>query len=564
MKRAPIYRALAIAVLWLTFGLGCARAATTVRLISMQEGNPEVRRALILIHGTWSDAGDWADFLRWWINQPTLRQMYSLYTLQYGVTYGQSVTNHTSFEAASDTARDFYDKIMGNRSQPDNFDRLNPSVDPSRKWLRVASWQQLDDYGKALVDEAGSKAVQNVDLRMGHDNALYVPPLDGGYREVMLLGHSQGGLVAKELAVKPDNPLNIAKVIYMCTPHDGAAAAAALQVLEPSMQGSLWSDADLILNRGFRNGQSIALDHLSAGLLFMADLRDPNGCGRYHPGFNSWKKFYAQIGEKKIDEYTIYGKWDINLRNLGSQKLWGLGRLTGGTSASDGVVTTNSARGFQNGPRVPGDGKNPLDIAKILDSLVRWFLYETATVTDTPWLHTHMSHEFKAFENARVFLGQSTANHMTGTPGNLSYQEVDDRRKLVEHLYYSQLGRSARAATGPGVDDLTPDEWASWFKSDPPPYSDNYRYSDVEGQYTAMWVLKDDAGAPMSEAGMRAWMNDSLERQQKVAALYRAIKGSEPEPGTVSFLQHLDESMAQLAARIQGLPAPTPLPSSSP
>jgi hypothetical protein len=157
-------------------------SADALHLEFAQEGEPNIPRALVVIHNTFEDRSNFKDFLATWADRSWGRQQYcSVYTFEYDAN-GLSSLRHPREVAAG-----LYSMLRSDRFEKDDPDPVNPS-------RRVAPTDQRQPEPSFRSDKL----------------------------ELILAGNGFGGLVAREVALLAKNEgVKVTRVAYLGTPLDG-------------------------------------------------------------------------------------------------------------------------------------------------------------------------------------------------------------------------------------------------------------------------------------------------------------------------------------------------------
>jgi len=489
-----------------------------------------------------------------------------------------------------------------------------------RTWDHLETWlaapdrhlQQVDRRRWSVADGAGS------------DLALVSVPLEtanmAGQRrieETVLIGYSQGGLVAKAFALESlageGNPLRISRMIYLATPHDGVPAAHVYnRLLDDMDRGGTQAGQEAILallgsGKALVEGGEEAIGfkrksvELTRGLFFMHEVKDPCTISYYYAGYKSWADLNSRLKDAGIREYCVSG-WSTNQSSnedsVAPQAMAGgpsmstanstpaaatggfyLTRALDGLEAGDGTVNISSSVGVRNGPDrrvVKRSWRNLWNLFSLgghfeypkhsTNNLAAAFTWMTDKLGSLLMLHTLVDKDRGIFEEVGKFI-------KTGNPRVI---EIQERRELLERLYYEVLGRQgfplypkpelkptpvpgavpgfpADQVANPGdylYGNDAADSYDAWARrlvdERTPMLRGKFRFSDDYGLYTYMW-LSDGA---QNESDLRAILAGSEERYQKVAHLYRHF-GASASPQVLSGVARSSETMDAIKNRLR-------------
>lgn len=402
-------RPIVLALVLLTSGLAASADTSDagLRLWKLQEGNPDEPRAILLIHGVISNAqASWGDFsARWhpvakifeydgraldnpgmWIPNFPVPDRRAGFVGEYpNFGWYQGVTQEDRLDPKSPVWTPSWPGKGAARNPDDRA--FNPEVDAD---LILDNWALRQRYAIYTYQyDAGLGS-----LKMAPEIAR---DLEGALREIpegtrlTVVGHSHGGVVARELALRisrestPKRPIEA--VVYVGSPLDGRRVFwilsdfldLGIRPVRDGLVDGLESVGDIV---GDVNLDSLKVD-LGEGFYYLSRL-GYNHHASAHGGFTSftegnpktWREVFDPLDEvrrasqgKLMRQNVVYGLAPDHeprvdraesarnlsfLQNIGySTMRWGQYEMAS-KAPGDGVVRETSALGLINGPHPPG------------------------------------------------------------------------------------------------------------------------------------------------------------------------------------------------------------------
>ncbi|MGE0493198.1 MAG: hypothetical protein AB7S38_28570 [Vulcanimicrobiota bacterium] len=277
--------------LWLALALpACAQ---TLRLEFAQEGDPQVPRALIIVHDALSNRAELSTLLEAWGTKSWARDQYcSVYTFEY--------QRHGLFDLESS-------------------ERLAKSL------LAQARADSFDAGGGA--DEV------NPFRRTRPSDHRQPSPTIRRCQELLLVGFGQGGLVVRQVArMAPAANLKVTRVAYVGTPLDGLATLDLILTLTIPERC-----APMGLVRPLAPDE---LERLSDSWWELTRLFD------YRRG---WATYFTPAYQE-IKSMALLGDYPRPLHPTDNVLYGRNHRVSLDGQGSDGLVPTSLARGTKNGP----------------------------------------------------------------------------------------------------------------------------------------------------------------------------------------------------------------------
>ena len=266
--------------------------ADSLNLEFAQEGEPEIPRAMIVIHNVFETREDMASLLQRWGSRSWSRDQYcSFYTYEY------SGSGLYDLDTPESLAKELYSRIRSGNFQKGEPDRVNP--------LRRTS--PFDERQPA--------------------------PTTRGETELILVGCGYGGLVARETArLARLDDRKVVRVVYLGTPLDGLTTVEFILGLTSTERAQ---------HLGLSRALSLAdLPRLSPAWWHLTELSD-----RYL----GWGSYFSKVHDQALG-VVAYGTAVLPAHPI-DNVLYGRRRQIIRTEkGSDGFVPQPSAWGKENGP----------------------------------------------------------------------------------------------------------------------------------------------------------------------------------------------------------------------
>jgi pimeloyl-ACP methyl ester carboxylesterase len=305
--------------------------ADSLSLEFAQEGEPEIPRAMVVIHNVFESREDMSALLQRWGSRSWSRDQYcSLYTFEY------SGSGLYDLETPESLAKDLYSRIRSGNFEKGEPDRVNP--------LRRTS--PFDDRQPQ--------------------------PTTRGETELILVGCGYGGLVAREAArLARLDDRKVVRVVYLGAPLDGLTTIEFILGL---------TSLERAQHLGLSRALSLAdLPRLSSAWWHLMELSD-----RYA----AWNSYFAKVHDQALG-VVAYGTAKLPAHPT-DNVLYGQRRQLFRTDkGSDGFVPQPSAWGKENGPIpwVKEDFLQGVEQANLTE-LCGEFLIENAV--DTAITHSYL------------------------------------------------------------------------------------------------------------------------------------------------------------------------------
>lgn len=272
--------------------LSTACAANTLSLEYAQEGEPEIPRALIVIHNVFESREDTAVLLQRWGERDWARSQYcSLYVYEY------TRNGLYDLETPEALGKDLYSRISRGTFRRGQPDEVNPA------------------------------------LRTEPTDPRQPDPTTRGDTELILVGSGYGGVVAREVArLARADERKVVRVAYLGSPLDGLTTTELLlgMTLPERARG-------LGLPRTLTKSE---FDRLSPAWWSLVQLSDR---------FKGWGSHFAEVHSEALG-VVGFGTARLPFHPT-DNVLYGRGRkLTGDDQQSDGFVPQASAWARHNGP----------------------------------------------------------------------------------------------------------------------------------------------------------------------------------------------------------------------
>jgi hypothetical protein len=266
--------------------------ANTLSLEFAQEGEPEIPRAVILIHNAFESREDMSAILERWGSRSWARDQYcSLYSYEYGKNGLYDLATPEKI------ANDLYGRIRSGTFKKGEADSVNP----------LKRTKPGDDRQPQATTR--------------------------GETELTFVGSGYGGLVAREAArLARLDDRKVAKVVYLGSPLDG------LSTIELLLGFTVSERAQAL---GLSRAISLAdFSRLSPSWWHLTELSDPDA---------GWGSYFAKVHDEALG-VAAFGTANLPPHPTENVLYGRRRRITNDDRANDGFVPQPSVWGKQSGP----------------------------------------------------------------------------------------------------------------------------------------------------------------------------------------------------------------------